>query len=463
MQRQTNWHRPALLPRAALAASLLASLLPAQQKERLRVDDARLRTMVDRIAPAVERASGRQFRKPPVAQLADLGDVMRSLRTDIEPSLRAFHRGQPQARIQRAIQLRADVLAASLIGKYGIGSGEIYVLAHMVDANLDLFGIDRELGEDLLQLVIAHELVHALQDQEIELAAKVAATTDLDRTHALNMLIEGHAVFCSERAAKELGIERAIEPLRRIFIGRTTETQLTSQIALRSMRHLGTTYYLDGAALFTATVDADGVDAAWRLLADTVPESRRLLLPDAVPPPPSDPLPALDGIESLFGQGNWTIGRGSVGAIQLRSELLPKVDDLSKLLPQLSGGAVAELRGASQAVWALVMVLAFADAGAADRFVALAEDAAGIDASTLHRELPAGVRVDFAGGDAKAPDGIAGRRWTQQPQRAPGLTRCELSWFRRGRHVLQLTQVTTQLDDERLLQLVAKVFASLPE
>ncbi|HZN38699.1 MAG TPA: hypothetical protein VFD82_07840, partial [Planctomycetota bacterium] len=70
-----------------LSAMLATTLLPAQDnKPRLQIDDAGLRALVARAVPAVERATGRKFAKPPAVALADVGDVMRSLRDDLQPA-----------------------------------------------------------------------------------------------------------------------------------------------------------------------------------------------------------------------------------------------------------------------------------------------------------------------------------------------------------------------------------------
>jgi hypothetical protein len=198
------------------------------------------------------------------------------------------------------------------------------------------------------------------------------------------------------------------------------------------------------------------------LLAAPVPDSSRLYRPEPAAAP-FDPMPSLEGVEALLGQGNWTVGRGRVGDVLLRSELQPRLAELAPLLPKLQGGALLEGRGASQAVWAIVMVLTFSDADAAERFVGVAEAAAADDAEKLQQELPAKGQVEFNGGAAPAPDGVTGRRWAQQPIRAPGLTPCQLVWYRRGRHVLQLTLVTTTPTDDQLVALAAKVFGRLPD
>jgi hypothetical protein len=69
---------------------------------------------------------------------------------------------------------------------------------------------------------------------------------------AWSMLIEGHAVFCSERAAAELGLQAAIEPLRSVFAGSHDATTLVkSRLEARRARGRHRLVYSE-SALFLA-------------------------------------------------------------------------------------------------------------------------------------------------------------------------------------------------------------------
>src|SRR5262249_58049133 len=73
-----------------------------------------------------------------------------------------------------------------------------------------------ERPEELFELLVAHELTHALQDQQLDLLARLSALADQDRLHTFNARIEGHAVFVHERIGEELGYTDAIAAFRQL-------------------------------------------------------------------------------------------------------------------------------------------------------------------------------------------------------------------------------------------------------
>lgn len=421
------------------------------------LDDAWLRAVVERVQPAVEQACGRKFQKPPLVGLADAGDVMRALRDDLAPANAAFHAGQPQARIQKSLQMRADLLSNSLLGKYGFASKEVYVLPHLVRMNLGLVGHGEAAVEDVLQLVVAHELVHALQDQELDLARRVRECVDSDAADALSMGIEGHAVFCSERAAEALGLQAAIAPLRSVFAGNKDLASIPkTDLAMRRLRGAGIVQYLRIADFFAREYAAGGNDRLWQVLAEPAPRTRRLLLepPHTAGPACRNLMAAFAGIDDQLAGRNWTIGRGSLSERLLLVENLPRGQDLVGLLPSLRGSAEWFAVSPTPASWRSLYALSFVDDAAAQRFVALAEDVATGDM----QQSP----LVFVAEPGPAWQGGTSRRLSQAPKAAiPPAARVQLLWLCHGRHVLQATFCNAPLDDKVLVDVARAVLARL--
>lgn len=436
---------------------VVLSTLRAQQGRELPVfDDAWLRAVVAKAVPAVERACGRKFRKPPTVGLADSGDAMRALRDDLEPSIGAFYAGQPRLRIQKALQLRADVVAGSLLGKYGFASKEVYVLPKLVGLNLDLVHRSEAPVDQVLQLVVVHELVHALQDQEIGLAARVRACVDADANEALAMLIEGHAVFCSERAAEELGLQAAIGPLRSVFSGsREIVTIPKADLATRRLRGQSILHYLRSAEFLQQQHAAGGDERLWQLLADPSPSTRKVLGDGKSQAAAAADLgAAFARIEDHLAGKSWTIGRGALNERRLLGENLPRFADLVAMLPSLLAGSEWFAMAPTPASWRALEVLSFVDAAAAERFCALAEDVATDDMR--------GSPMVFLAAPGPEGEGLSSRRLTQAPKQAfPPAARAQLNWLRHGRHVLQATFVNAPVEDAVLLDVARTLFAQL--
>lgn len=140
--------------------------------------------------PNVERTVGLKFKRPPVIQARDKDQVrsyvLRQLddsaaRRDLAGTERAY---KLLGMIPDSVDLHklmTNLLVEQIVGFYDPATKVLYVVK----------GSDKS----IVQTVVTHELVHALQDQYINLDSIQKATGDDDRTMAAQAALEGQAVF----------------------------------------------------------------------------------------------------------------------------------------------------------------------------------------------------------------------------------------------------------------------------
>ncbi len=152
--------------------------------------DAALARLVDSLRPAVERQVGRPFREPPRSAMRSRTEVrdylVRKLREDLPPARLA---GIESA--YRLFGMLPDTL--------GLESILIELYTEQVAGYYDpdsatLFGVE---GVDPLQLklVLAHEMVHALQGQYLPLDSILRDLSNNDRLAAAQAVLEGQATL----------------------------------------------------------------------------------------------------------------------------------------------------------------------------------------------------------------------------------------------------------------------------
>ncbi len=177
------------------AALFSAALLAGGACGRDRPPDADgLRRIADDVAPAVERAVGLPFRAPPLVLVRTRDQV----RDFLEAKLHHEYPPEEIARITLAYrlfhlwpdtldlgELLIELLTEQVVGYYDPDSLALYVVQ----------------GADPLQvrLILAHELVHALQDQYMRLDSILALRGDNDRKMAAQAVLEGQATLASLR------------------------------------------------------------------------------------------------------------------------------------------------------------------------------------------------------------------------------------------------------------------------
>jgi len=173
---------------ASLAVSALCATSGLAQQ---RADVAKL---VDSLAMYAEGSSGLTFRQPPRFALQDRSQVKAYLE-------RQFARPGIEA------QLRAQTIAYRL---FGLTPDTLLRRRELIDAQATLLHGYYDPVTDTLYIVtgqprgalievVSHELVHALQDQRIDLTTLLERLPDDDARLAARMIVEGQATFASLR------------------------------------------------------------------------------------------------------------------------------------------------------------------------------------------------------------------------------------------------------------------------
>jgi len=150
--------------------------------------------LVDSLRPAVEQATGLKFRAPTRSAMKTRDEVheflIGKLREDFPPS-----REEGIAALYRLLGLIPDSLDLRqlLLDLYTEQVAGFYD-----PATTTLYGV-RGADPAQLRLVLAHELVHALQHQYLPLDSIMRSKGDADQQAAAQAVLEGHATIASIR------------------------------------------------------------------------------------------------------------------------------------------------------------------------------------------------------------------------------------------------------------------------
>lgn len=157
---------------------------PLQQEE--------LTRLVDSLRPAVERATGLAFRGPTPSALRDRAELRAFLLTKLDEDF-PVEREEGIAAVYRLLGLLPDTLQlrALLLDLYTEQVAGFYD-----PVTRTLYGL-RGADPAQLRLVLAHELVHALQDHYLPLDSLIRQRESGDRQSAVQAVLEGHATLAS--------------------------------------------------------------------------------------------------------------------------------------------------------------------------------------------------------------------------------------------------------------------------
>lgn len=175
--------------RRALAAALAVAGVAACRGKAPGVADApAVRATVDSLIPLVEKAVGITFKKPPRFEMRTKAQVQEYLRVKLEQEFPASKMTGVEA-AYRLLELLPDTvdIKSLLLPLYSE-----QVAGYYDPDSTTLYAVEGAKG-DQLRLVLAHELVHALQHERLPLEKMLKDVSNADRLAASQAVLEGHA------------------------------------------------------------------------------------------------------------------------------------------------------------------------------------------------------------------------------------------------------------------------------
>jgi len=311
--------------------------------------DEQIQAHAERIIPIMEELNGRTFEKPPSVKSVGNFQMIQILARDLAPQIEKQLPDVPKVLIYFKAYLSAGLYAPSLLGKYGTEDQTVYVLPQNLHAIVEAEAIDANYEEDILQIVIGHELTHSLQDQEIDLARSILDAPDPDAMNAFNATIEGHAVFMENALAKKLGLDEAASAATELIMAEDLDEDAW---LIERLAHVNAVQmeqvYLGGERFIRHHHKEGGLDKIWQLLAEPPLRSSMITQPETYTASPQ-PLPDFESEFSFAletaGLKDWSQKVSHLGDFDLRARLATVKSEQRETI----------LRGLKQAVGILMM------------------------------------------------------------------------------------------------------------
>jgi hypothetical protein len=178
--------------RVVLGIALLGAAIACRGQSPRQAEAVVLQQLVDSLRGRVEQAAKLSFRTPPRSALRSRAQVRQYLLAKLDQELPPQRmRGLESAYrlfglLPDTLELRGlllDLYAEQVAGYYDPDSAMLFGVAGA--------------GRDELRLVLAHEMVHALQGEYLPLDSILKATANNDRLTAAQAVLEGQATLAS--------------------------------------------------------------------------------------------------------------------------------------------------------------------------------------------------------------------------------------------------------------------------
>ncbi len=418
------------------------------------VTHTELVVMRDEVLPLVEQITGRRLSPVPELVSADAHLLARVVADEQRHLLEGA--GIDVTTADEAAQQTALETAPAFAGKYGFLDGRLYVSTEGLEDALAIEGYPEWMLRPALRVVIAHELVHALQDQVVDLDHTVTSAGSADAVMALNCLVEGHAVWVHEQVGHALGLDPAVAAVADLL---GTDTTFRRRMDPREFQQR----YVYGLGRDYVSWHADhgGTDAVWRALADPPTSTAQIVSPWALDPASTlvtsgrERRALLRAGERLAGPG-WRADAQPLGDYDVRDQLVRAGAD-QRIADALRDGFNTRLVGGVMA-GVEVQVMEFDDDAGARAFVQGMRRQAEAQAELVGRDpFIQAIATDFdrVRGDTAGREAVTVRLFGDSVDRLGKV------WVARGPHVVQVVLVNSPATDRQVAMSIESVFRAI--
>ncbi|MBN2798195.1 MAG: hypothetical protein JXX28_03545 [Deltaproteobacteria bacterium] len=333
----------ALLLASPAEAGRRARVAPLDLSGPLRADT--LEALVAELAPLVGEVAGRPFDAVPFAGIGTPDTLARFVASDSRAILTGLYPTLSDEAV-RQLSRTHPLEVSGLVGKYAPRAHGVYVSEEALDAVVASGGVSQGERGSYLRLVVAHELVHALQDQQVELDHAFRTCEDFEALQSLRTATEGQAMWVEERVAARLG-------LTELYWRAAAQQGWGPEGLLVAPAWDLWAVYGQGRTWMDWLYQDGGTEAQWAVIASpprtTAPAFRR----GAAPLQPSRIGEGLDGVELGLTEGDWLAHSSVLGEGALRERTLGvEASVLDALLSRVTEGAQREAVREDRAVWA---------------------------------------------------------------------------------------------------------------
>lgn len=258
------------------AATLAFALIPARESKAADIyaeaapafNDTVARSFLIEVEPLVEKYTGWDCEWPIPFQLVTREQYVNIAVAEFTQHIARTKPGTNTKAIEPQLRMLAQNISIGLLGRYSSISRKLFFFPGNLKPVMDDLGVEQRFTRDLIEVIMAHELTHSVQDAKLNLQQRRAAIRSKAEQDAFTMLVEGHATWVQERVAAELGLAESAQR----FAAQMTERHRSDFAVEEQLTEANMRGYIQGKT-FVAAIHAKGGLRAVQALFENPPKS----------------------------------------------------------------------------------------------------------------------------------------------------------------------------------------------
>lgn len=226
---------------------------PSQaDNEEFKITPEAAEAIVREVRPLVEEKVGRTLKEAPRIVLSTPATVAEILSHELDPQLQVQLPDLAPEKRQTAVRQSGEILSKILLGKYEEKTQRIHVLERNFIALAERLERPILRTRAFLRLILIHELVHALDQQEHGIFTRLAQLKTTDEFIVWNTVIEGHAQHVTRAILAGEGKEKLFSEYEEILRAGSPADSEGEKFITQMLSTYTQAAYLDGRKFFDA-------------------------------------------------------------------------------------------------------------------------------------------------------------------------------------------------------------------
>ncbi|MBN1905384.1 MAG: hypothetical protein JW927_09825 [Deltaproteobacteria bacterium] len=259
-----------------------------QKNKKFVINEKSVKEMIEKAEPLIEEVTEMKYKKKMKHEIVQRDVIRDELTQDLIPQIKKLLNITNDDMVKRQAEMTAQITSQSILGKYSLAKKSFYIVPDNVGTVSKFLEVKEDQLEDFVFLLVTHEMVHALDDQHFDLNKLIASRTTVEIAGAFNSLLEGHAVYVTNKIADKLNMsETAKQTSVKSAAGVSGELNRMQQQAYHSI-------YVKGAEFVEAIIEKKGPSIITAAFNSPPVSSRQIMNPDEYLNPK-----AVTGIDSV--------------------------------------------------------------------------------------------------------------------------------------------------------------------
>ena len=282
-----------------------------------------IENIIIELSPIMERVAGKKIQKFPEIRIVDKDRVKNAYIEDLTSQLKWAMPERNESQIHEIAESKASKICSYMLCKYGYLDNVLYIVPGNINALIRSNEIKERSFKPILTLLIAHELTHALQNQEIDIVEKFKSLDSIEKLEALNAVLEGHALFIQENISQYLESNDTKLQSREIKTPKyenieDQNMELNKKIEDVWLKEI----YERGKKFIEFYYQEGGTEKVWKILSQPPTNTSMLFNPETYTEAESKKIEysqILEGLERFFGDQEWIVENIDVPKLHLHS------------------------------------------------------------------------------------------------------------------------------------------------